>query len=157
MALHVRSDTATEIEILVLRHQPAVLRRRTPRPRISWSDRAVIAVLARLLPAHRRHGPLVTPVTILRRHRHLVRRHWTTENPTRRRRRVHGELVGLGYIPAWEAQLRRPHRRALSVVAWTGRRNGSPPNTPRSHPRRMKSAKPVGVKVGYQQIERWMS
>jgi hypothetical protein len=120
MALHVRSDTANEIEILVLRHQPAVLRRRTPRPRISWSDRAVIAVLAPLLPAHRRRGLLVTPVTILRRHRHLVRRHWTTphtrpgrpsipagvralvvylatENPTWRHRRVHGELAGLGY------------------------------------------------------------
>jgi hypothetical protein len=157
MALHVRSDTATEIEILVLRHQPAVLRRRTPRPRISWSDRAVIAVLARLLPAHRRHGPLVTPVTILRRHRHLVRRHWTTENPTRRRRRVHGELVGLGHIPAWEAQLRRPHPRALSVVAWTGRRNAVTAEHAADHPHRMKSAKRVGVKVGHQQIERWMS
>ena len=50
MVLHVRSDTANEIEILVLRHQLAVLQRRTPRPRISWSDRAVIAALGRLLP-----------------------------------------------------------------------------------------------------------
>lgn len=117
----------------------------------------MIAVLARLLPAHRRHGLLVTPVTILRRHRHLVRRHWTTENPTRRRRRVHGELVGLGYIPAWEAQLRRPHRRALSVIAWTGRRDAVTAEHAADHPHRMKSAKRVGVKVGHQQIERWMS
>jgi hypothetical protein len=40
MVLHARSDTANEIEILILRHQLAVLQRRTPRPRISWSDRA---------------------------------------------------------------------------------------------------------------------
>ena len=120
MVLHARSDTANEIEILVLRHQLAVLQRRTPRPRISWSDRAVIAALARLLPARRRHGFLVTPATILRWHRHLVRRRWTTqpvragrpaiptgvraltvrlatENPTWGYRRVHGELAGLGY------------------------------------------------------------
>ena len=66
MVLHARSDTANEIEILVLRHQLAVLRRRTPRPQIRWSDRAVIAALTRLLPACRRRGLLVTPATILR-------------------------------------------------------------------------------------------
>jgi hypothetical protein len=54
MMLHARSDTANEIEILVLRHQLAVLQRRTPRPRISWTDRAVIAVLARGGPDARR-------------------------------------------------------------------------------------------------------
>ena len=52
MVLHARSNTANEIEILVLRHQLAMLQRRTPRPPISWTDRAVIAALARLLPAH---------------------------------------------------------------------------------------------------------
>jgi hypothetical protein len=78
MVLHARTDITNEIEILVLRHQLAVLQRRTPRPRISWSDRAVIAALARLLPARRRRGFLVTPATILRWHRHLVRRRWTT-------------------------------------------------------------------------------
>ena len=120
MVLHARSDTANEIEILVLRHQLAVLQRRTPRPQIRWSDRAVIAALVRLLPARRRHGLLVTPATILRWHRYLVGRRWTTqpvragrpaipadvravivrlatENPTWGYRRVHGELVGLGY------------------------------------------------------------
>ena len=120
MVLHARSDAANEIEILVLRHQLAVLQRRTPRPRISWTDRAVIAALARLLPARRRRGLLVTPSTILRWHRQLVRRRWTTphirpgrpaipagvralivrlatENPTWGYRRVHGELAGLGY------------------------------------------------------------
>ena len=120
MVLHARSDTANEIEILILRHQLAVLQRRTPRPRIRWSDRAVIAALARLLPPRRRRGFLVTPSTILGWHRRLVRRSWTTspvqagrpaipagvrtlilrlasENPTWGYRRVHGELAGLGY------------------------------------------------------------
>ena len=78
MVLHARSDTANEIEILVLRHQLAVLQRRTRQPQISWTDRAVIATLAGLLPARRRHGFVVTPATILRWHRHLVRRRWTT-------------------------------------------------------------------------------
>jgi hypothetical protein len=77
MVLCVGSDTANEIEILVLRHQLAVLRRRTPRPRLNWSDRAVIAALARLLPTRRRRTFLITPATILRWHRQLVRRRWT--------------------------------------------------------------------------------
>jgi len=120
MVLRTRSNAAKEIEILVLRHQLAVLQRRRPRPRISWTDRAMIAALGRLLPAHRRRGLLVTPATILRWHRQLVRRRWTTphtrpgrpaiptgvralilrlatENPTWGYRRVHGELAGLGY------------------------------------------------------------
>src|SRR3954451_9815832 len=78
MALRIRSDTAKDIEILILRHQLAVLQRRRPQPRISWTDRAVIAALGRLLPTHRRLGLLVTPSTIMRWHRHLVRRRWTT-------------------------------------------------------------------------------
>jgi hypothetical protein len=78
MVLRARFDTANEIEILVLRHQLAVLQRRTPRAQIMWSDRAVIAALARLLPARRRYELVVTPATILRWHRYLVRRRWTT-------------------------------------------------------------------------------
>ena len=61
IVLHARSDTTKDIEILVLRHQLAVLQRRTPRPRMSWTDRALIAALTRLLPARRRLGLLVTP------------------------------------------------------------------------------------------------
>ena len=69
MVLHARSDTAKEIEILVLRHQLTVLQRRKPRPRTSWTDRAVLTALTRLLPTRRRLGLLVTPSTILRWHR----------------------------------------------------------------------------------------
>ena len=84
MALCARSDTAKEIEILVPRHQLAVLQRRTPRPRMSWTDRALIAALTRLLPVRRRLGLLVTPATILRWHRQLIARRWTTQpTPTR--------------------------------------------------------------------------
>ena len=120
IVLRTRADTTKEIEILVLRHQLAVLRRRTPRPRIRWTDRAVIAALTRLLPVRRRFGLFVTPSTILRWHRQLVTRRWTTqparpgrpaipaglrglvvrlatENPTWGYRRIHGELAGLGY------------------------------------------------------------
>ena len=120
IVLRTRSDTTKEIEILVLRHQLAVLQRRTPRPRMSWTDRALIAALTRLLPVRRRLGLLVTPATILRWHRQLVARRWTTqptrpgrpaipaglralvvrlatENPTWGYRRIHGELAGLGY------------------------------------------------------------
>jgi hypothetical protein len=61
MVLRARSDAAKDIEILVLRHQIAVLHRQTPRPRMSWADRALIAALVRRLPRHRRVGLLVTP------------------------------------------------------------------------------------------------
>jgi putative transposase len=50
MALRTRSDTAKDIEILVLRHQLAVLQRRTPQPRMSWANRALTAALTRVLP-----------------------------------------------------------------------------------------------------------
>src|SRR4051794_31076255 len=120
IVLRTRSDTTKDIEILVLRHQLTVLQRRTPRPRVTWTDRALIAALTRLLPLRRRLGLLVTPATILRWHRQLIARRSTTqparpgrpairaglralilrlatENPTWGYRRIHGELTGLGY------------------------------------------------------------
>jgi putative transposase len=66
-----------DIELLVLRHQLEVLRRQGQRPTLRPSDRALLAAMGRLLPPGRRHGLLVTPETVLRWHRELVRRRWT--------------------------------------------------------------------------------
>jgi putative transposase len=76
-ALLVRSDTAKDVEILLLRHQLAVLRRQVARPRPSWADRAVISALAQLLSTARRRHMFVTPSTLLRWHADLVKRRWT--------------------------------------------------------------------------------
>jgi putative transposase len=65
------------VELVLLRHQPSVLARQQQRPRLRPADRAFIAALARLLPHRRRHGLVVTPATLLRWHRELVRRRWT--------------------------------------------------------------------------------
>jgi putative transposase len=56
IVLRTRSETTKDIEILVLRHQLAVLRRGSPRPRTTWTERALIAALTRLLPVCRRRG-----------------------------------------------------------------------------------------------------
>jgi putative transposase len=81
-ALLARSDASKNAEILVLRHQLAVLRRQVARPRPSWADRAVLSALARLLSTPRRRQLFVTPGTLLRWHADLVKRRWTF---TRRR------------------------------------------------------------------------
>ena len=72
-----RSEFAKDIELLVLRHQLVVLGRQASRPVMRPADRALLAALARLLPHRRRHGLVVTPQTLLRWHRELVRRKWT--------------------------------------------------------------------------------
>jgi len=66
-----------DIEIAVLRHQLAILQRQVSRPRWSNSDRLVLSTLAGLLARDRWGVFLVTPATLLRWHRELVRRHWT--------------------------------------------------------------------------------
>jgi hypothetical protein len=72
-----RAEFAKDVELVLLRDQLSVLTRQHQRPRLRPADRAFIAALARLLPHRRRHGLVVTPATLLRWHRALVRRRWT--------------------------------------------------------------------------------
>src|SRR5215469_6890466 len=76
LALLGRSSSSKEAEILALRHEVAVLRRATPKPHLSWSDRAVLAALARVLPKALRACRIVTPGTLLRWHRPMTSARW---------------------------------------------------------------------------------
>src|SRR2546430_6132147 len=77
-----RGDHTNAVEVLVLRHQIAVLRRQVRRLDLEPADRAVLAGLSRLLPRVRWVAFVVTPATLLRWHRSLIARRWTY--PTRR-------------------------------------------------------------------------
>jgi hypothetical protein len=130
-----REEAWQTAEILLLRHQLTVLQRQQPRrPKLKWADRALIALLFAVIPKARRHGLrlLVTPDTIVRWHRDIVRRRWAArsmrgntgrpatcqnivrslvlplarENPGWGYRRIHGGLPGPGVkiaaSTAWE-------------------------------------------------------
>ena len=75
-----RASSTKDIELLVLRHEIAVLRRTNPKPRLDWADRAMFAGLIRRLPAVLRGYRLITPATVLRWHRRLVTKKWTYPN-----------------------------------------------------------------------------
>jgi hypothetical protein len=114
-----RSSASKDAGLVVLRHEVAVLRRASPRPRLDWAGRAVLAALIRFLPVRLRARRLVTPGTVLRWHRRLVTREWAypnrtgrppvsaevaaligrlaTDNSGRGCKRIHGELLKAGY------------------------------------------------------------
>jgi hypothetical protein len=83
LGLLARSSRSKNAEILVLRHEVAVLRRQVSRPRLSWADRAVFAALSGLLSHACRLHRIVTPATVLRWHHDLMTQRWT--QPRRRR------------------------------------------------------------------------
>ena len=74
-----RASSSKDVEILILRHEVAVLRRTNPKPHLDWADRAVFAAQIRRLPTSLRRHRLITPATVLRWHRRLV----TKSGPTR--------------------------------------------------------------------------
>lgn len=123
VVLGLRSERSKELEIVLLRHQLQVLRRQVARPRLQRADRVLLASVSGVLPRARWDSFLVTPATLLRWHRELVRRQWTyrqrrpgrpsiasevrrlvlrlaSENPSWGYRRIHGELIGLGVTVA---------------------------------------------------------
>jgi putative transposase len=131
-----RDGGAKDVELLVLRHQVAVLRRQVRRPDLEPADRVVLAALSRLLPRPRWAAFFVTPATLLRWHRQLIARHWTyphtvpgqppvstqvrdlvlrlaAENASWGHRRIQGELVGLGYQIAASTVWKILHRAGV--------------------------------------------
>jgi putative transposase len=80
-ALRVRSNDFKELEIVVLRHELAILQRRTRRPPMTWTDRLFLAAASRLLPRARWRSFIITPATLLVWHRRLVAKRWTYARP----------------------------------------------------------------------------
>src|SRR6266568_3573946 len=138
-----RSPASKDVELLVLRHEVAMLRRTQPSPRMDWADRAELAALIRHLPRSLRAHRLVTPGTVLRWHRRLVARRWTypnrtgrqpvrteitmligrlaTENPSWGYQRIQGELLKIGHRISASTI-----RRVLRQLKIPLRRNGTP-------------------------------
>jgi putative transposase len=118
--LRFRSNDLKELEIVVLRHELAILRRRTRRAAMTWTDRLFLTAASRVLPRARWRSFIITPATLLRWHRRFVAKRWTyarrvgrppirreirelvvrlaRDNPRWGYQRIVGELKGLGMV-----------------------------------------------------------
>jgi putative transposase len=118
LALLGRGQASKDAEIMVLRHEVAVLRRQVTRPKPDWADRAVLSALARLLQAALRSRRLVTPGTLLAWHRRLVARSWIYPNRPGRpgtSREIRDLVLRLAQQnPAWGPQGARGTHQARS-------------------------------------------
>ncbi|GAA3037425.1 hypothetical protein GCM10020000_14170 [Streptomyces olivoverticillatus] len=145
LVLLARSSAAKDTEILILRHEIAVLRRQVARPKPGWADRALLAAMARVLPRALRAQGIVSPLTLLAWHQRLVKKKWTqppspgrpplaaelrdlitrlgVENPRWGFRHVYGELRRLGHRVSDRTQgaprcrARAEHRGTVPLAA----------------------------------------
>src|SRR5437899_11250198 len=121
--LHVRSNDFKDLEIVVLRHDLASLRRGTRRRAVTWTDRLFLVAASRFLPRARWRSFIITPGTLLRWHRRLVAKRWTYARQAGRppiRSEIRALVVRFARDnPRWVINASSANSRAL---AWWSRR-----------------------------------
>jgi putative transposase len=137
-----RSSASKDAELLVLRHEVAVLRRTNPRGQLDWANRTVLAALIRVLPPRLRMHRLVTPGTVLRWHRRPIARKWTYAHRAGRPpgateitaliERLATENHGGGYSRIQGELLKLGHRVSASTIRRVRKDPGIPP-APKRH------------------------